>query len=369
MADNDGKMGLPAVSTTEVVRILTDIYTGAIRKGTALKSLPTPFLWGPPGCGKSAAMYEIGENIERATGKKINVIDIRLALYSPVDLRGVPFADKDARRTVWLKPAVFDMNESDDMIHLLFLDELSAAPQSVQVAAYQLTLDRKVGEHILPDNCIVVCAGNRTTDQSVSFKMPKELANRLLHFELVPDFNSWKVWAEENEIDERVVRFLSFDQKMLQAEPQTTEVAFPTARSWTFVSDLLKTTGARPADIIQAISGCVGYTTAVEFVKWCATYDDLPIIARICSGQEDIYPNENDVLFTLTENLVDTVRNNADLKAIEIQNVLHYVEKFPPDFISVFLDGIHKDDNVRARVRRIAGYRELLHKANNKEIV
>ena len=37
----------------------------------------------------------------------------------------------------------------NNIVNILFLDEISAAPQSVQAAAYQITLDRVVGEHKL----------------------------------------------------------------------------------------------------------------------------------------------------------------------------------------------------------------------------
>lgn len=83
------------------------------------------------------------------------------------------------------------MDESKGVVNILLLDEISAAPQSVQAAAYQITLDRVViGEHKLPDNCIVIAAGNRTTDKSVAYKIPKGLANRLLHIEVESNFEA-----------------------------------------------------------------------------------------------------------------------------------------------------------------------------------
>ena len=365
--DSNSKLGLPTVSTSEVVNILTKIYVGAIRSGMPLTTIPTPFLWGQPGVGKSAGMYELADNIEKQTGRRTHVIDIRLALFSPVDLRGVPYADKDGLRTVWLKPAIFDMDDTEDVINILFLDELSAAPQSVQVGAYQLTLDRKVGEHHLPENCIVVAAGNRTTDQSVSFKMPKALANRMMHFEICSDFGSWKCWAKENRIDERIIDYLFFVHEDLSVEPETTEVAFPTPRSWTFVSDLLKVTGAEPAELAQAISGAVGYTAAIDFIEFCKEYRDFPSMEGICCGIEKSYPASNDVLYRLTETLIDTVCYDEDLTAGHIRNIFQYVGRFPLDFIRVFVEGLNRNDYVQRRVSRISGYRELLEKTGPKE--
>lgn len=155
--------------------------------------MPSVMLWGPPGVGKSQAVREIARRNETDTSKKkVNVTDVRLLLFNPIDLRGIPTANADKTLAVWLKPQIFQMNPDDSVVNILFLDEISAASQSVQAAAYQITLDRVIGEHKLPDNCIVIAAGNRTTDKSVAYKMPKALANRLMHIEIVDSFSSWK---------------------------------------------------------------------------------------------------------------------------------------------------------------------------------
>ena len=111
-----------------------------------------------------------------AVAEEVNITDVRLLLFNPIDLRGIPVADQRRQFAVWLKPKIFKMNGTEDYVNILLLDEISAAPQSVQAAAYQITLDRKVGEHALPKNCIVIAAGNRVTDKSVAYQMPKALA-------------------------------------------------------------------------------------------------------------------------------------------------------------------------------------------------
>ena len=100
---------------------------------------------GAPGVGKSQSVKHIAAKIEEKT------------------------------LAVWLKPKIFQMNEEKDVVNILFLDEITAAPQSVQAVAYQITLDRTVGEHKLQGNCIVIAAGNRVTDKSVAFHMPKDI--------------------------------------------------------------------------------------------------------------------------------------------------------------------------------------------------
>ena len=182
---------LPSMAVGKAVEKLSYAYSAVIKNGLPIKTMPSVMLWGPPGVGKSQAIRQIAKKIEYGTGKSVKVTDVRLLLFNPIDLRGIPTSNADKTLAIWLKPQIFQMDSSDNIINILFLDEISAAPQSVQAAAYQITLDRVVGEHRLPDNCIVIAAGNRTTDKSVAYKMPKALANRLMHIEIEGDFDSW----------------------------------------------------------------------------------------------------------------------------------------------------------------------------------
>ena len=206
---------VPSMPVGTMVTKLSDAYRKLIENGLPVWTMPSVMLWGPPGVGKSQAVRQIAKEIEENTGKKVNVTDVRLLLFNPIDLRGIPTANEDKTLAVWLKPKIFQMDPSKEIINILFLDEISAAPQSVQAAAYQITLDRVVGEHKLPENCIVIAAGNRTTDKSVAFRMPKALANRLLHIEVEGSFDSWKKWAIRNGINDKVIGFLSFRQNYL----------------------------------------------------------------------------------------------------------------------------------------------------------
>jgi len=220
---------IPSMNIGEMVEKLSLTYSRVIERGLPLKTVPSVMLWGPPGVGKSQAVRQIAREIEENTGKSVRVTDVRLLLFNPIDLRGIPTANADKTLAVWLKPQIFQMDPGNDIVNILFLDEISAAPQSVQAAAYQITLDRVVGEHRLPENCIVIAAGNRTTDKSVAFKMPKALANRLMHIETEGSFASWKQWAIGSGINDKVIGFLSFRQNYLMGfDSGSDDLAFPT---------------------------------------------------------------------------------------------------------------------------------------------
>jgi len=138
------------------------------------------FLWGPPGIGKSDVVHQIAESLEA------HVIDVRLSLWEPTDIKGIPYFDSNAGTMVWAAPGELPNEElaSQHKNIVLFLDEMNSAAPAVQAAAYQLILNRKVGTYRLPDNVMIVAAGNRESDKGVTYRMPAPLANRFVHLEM-----------------------------------------------------------------------------------------------------------------------------------------------------------------------------------------
>ena len=80
---------------------------------------------------------------------------------------------------------------------ILFLDEMNSAPRAVQAAAYQLILNRKIGEYELPVGWAVVAAGNRAGDRAVVNDMPSALANRLVHIDFKVDVDDLRRQVEK----------------------------------------------------------------------------------------------------------------------------------------------------------------------------
>ena len=204
---------------------------------TAFKVQRPLFLWGPPGIGKS----ELVENITNELGGIM--YDCRLGQMEPTDIRGIPYYNKDTGKMDWAAPVDLPDEETASQypIVVLFLDEMNSAPASVQSAAYQLILNRRIGQYRLPDNVAIVAAGNRESDKGVTYRMPTPLANRFIHQEMKVDFPSWQEWAVLNKISKDVVGYLSFaKQDLYDFDAKSSSRAFATPRSWTFVSQLLE---------------------------------------------------------------------------------------------------------------------------------
>ena len=346
-------MNIPAISVRTMVATLSSLYVSAIRSGLGPRKIPSVFLWGAPGVGKTQGVYEIAYEIGKSTGKKVTVTDIRLLLFSPTDLRGLPVkmeekvraadakagGDEEKRQFAeWLRPKVFDLDPSEDTVNFLFLDELSACSPSVQAAAYQITLDRTVGEHKLPDNTIIIAAGNRTTDRSVAYIMPRALSNRMMHFQIEVDWDSWHKWAVRNRIHPLVTGYLSYAPSKLYCEPESKHVlAYPTPRTWQFLSDLLFMNGVTEettlTDAMRLLVGsCIGTGASIEFCGWCNVYRSLPSARDICEGSKAPYPRKQDVLFALVSSLVSYVSAKEGISRAELENLCRYVERFPADF-------------------------------------
>lgn len=361
-------MYIPEMPVTNAINELATIYIPLINNGLSYSSIPSPFLWGPPGVGKSDGINELADLLSEKTGKRVVVTDIRLLLFSPIDLRGVPVADESRQFTDWLKPRILDLDPSKDIVNILFLDELSAAPQSVQAAAYQLTLNRAIGEHKLPDNTIVMAAGNRTTDRAVAYKMPSALANRMMHYDICVDFKTWAQWAiEKGNIHPFVLGYLSYDMSKLYLEDKSIdEVAFPTPRSWMFVSNILNTLGGiDDVDKLHSIiSSCIGIGTAVEFIAWSKIYKDLPKTEDVFSGKAVNYPSSPDALYALIGSMTTyAIRREKDssvngLSSTEIENVCRFCAGVPADYAMSFYLNIIGMDSIRLKLMKSSSFIE-----------
>jgi len=254
------------------------------------------FLWGPPGIGKS----ELVEGITNELGGLM--IDLRLGQMEPTDIRGIPFYNKDSGKMDWAPPVELPDEETASQypIVVLFLDELNSAAPSVQSAAYQLILNRRIGKYRLPDNVVMVAAGNRESDKGVTYRMPTPLANRFIHQEMKVDFPSWQEWAVNNRIHKDVVGYLSFaKQDLYDFDAKSASRAFATPRSWTFVSQLLDD-ASDDDTTMNLIAGTVGEGLAVKFMAHRKVAGKMPNPADILSGKvKDLQVKEVSAMYSL----------------------------------------------------------------------
>ena len=309
-----------------------------------LKQRWPAFIWGPPGIGKSSIVRDVAARAE------LEVIDLRASLLDPTDLRGIPSISDG--RAVWCPPSFLPRPQSKPGV--LFLDEINAAPPLVQASLYQLVLDRRVGEYVLPPGWWIVAAGNRQQDRSVTFRMSSALVNRFVHVELEADVDDWRNWAIRREIHPLILSFVGARPQLLCREPES-KPAYPTPRSWEMLSDIIKTFGGVEATR-DLVPGIVGEGAAVEFAAYVTrALREREIEEIIASPADATLPNTLDGIYVLTSWLASYARSRPELT--QAASIL--LTRIPPEFAIVLArDMIHASP---AFVRE-SGYKTFIQK-------
>jgi hypothetical protein len=262
------------ISTRELEKLLRLQLTSLWEKKCPASLLPPLMVWGAPGLGKSSIIREL----TREHG--VGFLDVRLAQREPVDIRGLPVPDKDGVK--WLVSSEWP-RESGSRGIILF-DELTAADRSLQVAAYELILDRRLGDlYSVPEGWYICAAGNRTEDRAVVISMSSALANRFLHVELQSDVECWVHWAIAHDVHPITVGFLRARPELLFTQKdQNLERGWPSPRSWERVSSMLKLIGNRDMRMLHSIvNGLVGNQAGVEFMAFLEVSESLEDVYQI----------------------------------------------------------------------------------------
>jgi len=286
------------------------------------------FVWGNPGIGKSDNIRQVIQHY-KDEGLRALLIDIRASQLDAVDTRGVPFtyevhsteSDKVVKRTAWAIPDLFPTAEvaaAYDII-IIFLDELNNAPPSVQAALYQLVLDRKLGDYVLPDNVIVIAAGNLETDRGATHRMATPLADRFFHVELLVDNQAWEKWAlGDADIHLAVVAYIRWRPEHLHVwDAKSPSKAQATPRGHEYVSDAIKEcekSGINGAVEAALISGKLGEAVGAELTGFLPIFRNLPDpVGVIMAPDAADIPNDPATMYALCGAIAQqTSKTNID---------------------------------------------------------
>jgi len=272
------------------------------------------FLWGGPGIGKSAVIRQL------AAALSMPLRDVRALLLDPVDLRGLPFLGNDGR-SKWATPEFLPQDGSG----ILFLDELNAAPAMVQASCYQLVLDRKLGEYTLPAGWSIIAAGNRDSDRAVTTRMPTPLRNRFVHLEFEVDMQEWSEWAIQAGVRPEVIAFLRFRAELLNAFDRDAN-AFPSPRSWEFVSRILESQ-PEPSIEHELFAGAVGSGAATEFSAFLRMFRELPNIdAILVNPHQEPVPENAAAQYAVASALAHRASDT------NLDRICVYLDRMPTEF-------------------------------------
>jgi MoxR-like ATPase len=280
-------------------------------------------LWGPRGVGKSSIVRQLAEH------HGVPLVDLRLTTIEPVDIRGAIYADEVQAKTVWFPPEFLPGPEQPEGI--LFLDELTAADQRLQISAYSLILDRRVGHYVLPDGWLVVAAGNASFHGAVSHDMGTALADRMFHFNVQTVIDAFLAHAVAQGFAPEVMAYLKVRPDKLddtQAQLAADHLVGASPRGWEDISNVLKS-GLSPAAQRVFVQGRIGAANAAEFFGVLKELQAGADVLRLLAAEPGeataaLLPRTLDGLYGLTYGLLAAASD-----APTMERALAIVEQLP----------------------------------------
>jgi hypothetical protein len=294
----------------------------------------TAFIWGATGIGKSETVRETAQELAKESKltyveggspqeENFTVIDVRLSQMDPSDLRGLPYVSKEGK-TAWAFPSWLPTKGKG----ILLLDEVNLAPPLVQSSAYQLVLDRKLGDYVLPDGWGIIAAGNRAEDKAYTFELAGPLCNRFVHLELAcPPIVDWTDWAIANQIDSRIVTFLNFKpQHLFKFDSKMKDKAFPTPRSWSrYCSPLIKDV-VDNQELLTLMSSAIGEGVATECVAYLKLTKQIDLKDILEHPEKAADIKGIDVRYSLVSALSELVKKDTKTTLPKVCKVAEHFE-------------------------------------------
>ncbi|MFL5285183.1 MAG: AAA family ATPase [Rhodopila sp.] len=299
-------MNIPPISISGAKAALIEQYADPTLRRRA------SMLWGTRGVGKSSIVRQV------AAQYGVPLVDLRLTTIEPVDIRGAIYADDALAKTVWFPPEFLPTPDQPDGI--LFLDELTAADQRLQISAYSLILDRRVGNYQLPDGWQVVAAGNASFHGAISHDMGTALADRMFHFNVQTVIEAFLSYAIERDFAPEVMAYLKVRPDKLddtQAQLANEHLIGASPRGWEDISNVLKS-GLSDAAKRVFVQGRVGAANAAEFfgvLRELQAGADVVRLLAAAPGAETaaLLPRTLDGLYGMTYGLVAACTDHATL--------------------------------------------------------
>ncbi len=309
---------------------------------------------GSPGIGKSAIVQQIAKE------NNLHMIDVRLSQCDPTDLLGFPFINKEHTKASYIPMDIFPLAPADDYHpetnptafagtpvpdgksgFLLFLDEINASSLAVQAASYKLILDKQVGQHKLHPKTRIVAAGNLITDKAIVNRQSTAMQSRLVHMELVTDPKLWQEWAASNNIDHRILAYISSKpDDLYNFKPDHNDHTFAFVRTWEFVSKIINHK-KRPistdklSEYLPLLAGTIGEGVAQAFVAHTNIYTNMPSIQEIIARPK-MAKLDNDPAFRY--GVSHMIAAYADKKNMGI--LMDYIDRLPIEFQTITLQNV-----------------------------
>jgi MoxR-like ATPase len=277
---------------------------------------------------------QVVEELARRIGAQF--FDLRLTTIEPQDLRGLPYYDHDAKKTLWYRPE--DLPDDPHRPSVLFLDELTAASPYLQPTVYGLLQERRVGQHRLPDSVFLVAAGNTVEDGAIAYEMGTGLSDRLVHLLVEASAADWLAnFAVPKGLHPAVVALIRTRPDLLETTEETLargDMIAATPRSWERVSQIVMSVPDRRLRNMM-VAGTVGEAIGAEFAlvadEIAATVRVDEMIAARGADRVALYPKSLHGLTALVYGLVGGLDATTAPDVIAIMAGIRQLDRLRPD--------------------------------------
>lgn len=297
------------------------------RAVTHLIDIKRPFfIWGPPGIGKSDSVRQVCASLN------LELRDRRMSQCDPTDIKGFPAPDLKKGVMRWLPDNLLPTPQ--DPPGLLFLDELNSAPPAVQAACYQLILDRRCGDYVLPDHWAIGAAGNNEGDRGVVHRMPRPLANRFVHLHAEVDIDEFLQYGEAHGMPAEQIAFHRFRSALVHhVDPNSTDHAFPTPRSWMFVKEIREGKKLSARLERELVKGTIGEGPATEFYSFLELIREMPDLEKIYTSPDTVpVPTTPAVMYAVVTEIEMRTKTVA-----QFEQYMRYITRLPKEFQVIYV--------------------------------
>ncbi len=335
-----GEFEMNITSITKAKKLLQHQLNILWKNPKMAELVPPLMIWGPPGIGKSTFIRNL------CLENNIGFIDVRLAQREPVDIRGLPVPRDDKQGIDWIVSSEWPRSDVEGTPErgIILFDEITAADSTLQVAAYEFILDRRLGQlYQVPEGWYIVAAGNRTGDAAVARTMSSALANRFCHLEVGSNSASWLEWALMKNLDPRVTGFIRYMPQRLFSMEGNKERGWPSPRSWERVAMELELANENDLeqDLLHLIvEGLVGEGVAVEFMAFMQWSEKIPDISKMLSGEIKVtIPKRPDQRYAMLSAIIHNIRQHEN-PVNQINGLFDIMLKFPNDWTQLLYHDI-----------------------------
>ena len=312
-----------------------------------IKSNIAVFLHGKTGTGKTERMVSLDRNLE--------LIDF--GCTSSDGFTGIIAKDFNSKELFlyepyWYKSLCEKCSKEPELLHILFLEELTNAKSDVQKVAFEVTLNKTLtnsGFRLkLPQNAVVCAAGNEANESRSSNGLSEPLFGRFAHVYIDTDSDEWLKWAlkrkregrelkystpiEYDTIHPAIVDYIKVNGDKVLRTPYNGKTPNADPRKWALASKALYE--CNNPNVLRAF---VGEEIAKDFVKFSqlqlVTIDD--VINDRCTPES--VPTDPSIRWYTTLCLSSVDDENLD-------KVREFVSQLGNEFLAMFDFEWSKDD-------------------------